>query len=632
MLQRIRDSLGRWVAGTILGLLAVTFVFWGIDFSLTGTTFAAKVNGENIALADFERELQAQQNQYQQIYRIELTEDLRREFRRNVLEGMVRDEALKQRVEDAGYRVSDQRLTDFIRSAVVFQVDGEFSMEVYRGLLANQGLTPAGFEALQREQLDLLELQTGIADSTFLTPTEFRRYIELYNQKREIGYALFDVETLMAGVEIDDAAIATHYQNNQERYQTVETVDLEYIELAQADIAATIEVTEEALQSYYEEERERFQTDEERRARHILINVGDDADAARAAAERVAERLRSGEDFATVANEVSEDAGTKTQGGDLGWIGRGMLVGPFEDALFAMEVDEVRGPVQSEFGFHVIRLDEVRAGELQPYAAVREELLAEYQIRRAEERFYDQANQLTDRAFDAYDELATVATEVGLPLKTLNGFPRSGDPAVFVNSAPVVQAAFDSEVLESGKNSPLVELAEDQVLVLRVTAHHPPALQALEAVRDQIKQELARSRAQQLAEGAASAFLSELQAGGDAATLAEAHEGTWHAPVAMERTNAEVPTEVLAAAFGLPKPAAGETVREAVALANGSHAVLVLANVQPGVPETVAQTERDQRQRQLADNAARAELLSYTGDLRDLATVRIPEEVLEPVF
>jgi peptidyl-prolyl cis-trans isomerase D len=297
-----------------------------------------------------------------------------------------------------------------------------------------------------------------------------------------------------------------------------------------------------------------------------------------------------------------------------------------------MEVGEVRGPVRSEFGFHVIRLDEVRAGELQPYAAVRDELLAEYQIRRAEERFYDQANQLTDRAFDAYDELATVATETGLPLKTLNGFPRSGDPAVFVNSAPVVQAAFDSEVLESGKNSPLVELAEDQVLVLRVTAHHLPTLQPLEAVREQIKQELARSRAQQLAESAASAFLSELQAGGDAATLVEAHNGTWHAPAAMERTNAEVPTEVLAAAFGLPKPPAGETVREVVTLANGSHAVLVLSNVQPGVPETVAQTERDQRQRQLADNAARAELLSYAGDLRDLATVRIPEEVLEPVF
>ena len=129
---------------------------------------------------------------------------------------------------------------------------------MYQGLLANQGLTPTGFESLQREQLEVLDLQSGIADSTFLTPTEFRRYIELYNQRREVGYALFEVDAFSPQVEIDDAAIAAHYESNQQSYQTVETVDLEYVELAQSDIAATIEVTEEGLRAFYDEERERF--------------------------------------------------------------------------------------------------------------------------------------------------------------------------------------------------------------------------------------------------------------------------------------------------------------------------------------------------------------------------------------
>jgi peptidyl-prolyl cis-trans isomerase D len=239
---------------------------------------------------------------------------------------------------------------------------------------------------------------------------------------------------------------------------------------------------------------------------------------------------------------------------------------------------------------------------------------------------------LTDSAFDAYNELASVASSQNLPLKTLNGFPRSGDPAAFVNSAPVVQAAFDEEILENGRNSPLVELSEDHVLVLRVVAHHPSTVQPLETVRDQIKEELTRNRAQELAEAAASAFLSELNAGGNAEALASGHRGTWHAPTSVERTNADIPTEVLAAAFGLPKPMPGVTVYETVGLANGNHAVLAVANVQPGAPDTVAQTERDQRQKQLADQAALAELASYTGDLRERATVRIPEEVLEPTF
>ena len=168
--------------------------FLGHRLRLNTTTFAAKVNGENIPLAEFDRELQAEQNRYQQIYRIELTEDLRREFRRNVLERMVRDAALKQRVDEAGYRVSNERFTEYIRAAAPFQVEGEFSIQVYQGLLANQGLTPTAFESLQREQLEVLDLQSGIADSTFLTPTEFRRYIELYNQRREVGYALFEVD------------------------------------------------------------------------------------------------------------------------------------------------------------------------------------------------------------------------------------------------------------------------------------------------------------------------------------------------------------------------------------------------------------------------------------------------------
>ena len=160
MLQKIHDSLslGRWVVVVILGLIAFSFIFWNVDFGLSAPTFAAKVNGEDVALVDFERELQDRQNQYQQIYRTELSEDLRREMRRAVIEDLVRDAALKQRVAEQGYRVSDERLTQSIREIAAFQVDGEFSFEVYNGLLANQGLTTTAFETLQREGLEVGDL------------------------------------------------------------------------------------------------------------------------------------------------------------------------------------------------------------------------------------------------------------------------------------------------------------------------------------------------------------------------------------------------------------------------------------------------------------------------------------------
>jgi peptidyl-prolyl cis-trans isomerase D len=635
MLQRIHDSAAKWLIAGLLFLISLGFVFWSADFSGGGAaTFAAKVNGENLSLQEFDRELQGRQNQYQQVYRTELDEQMRRELRRSVIEDMVREAVLKQRVAERGYRVSDDRLIDYIRSISAFQVDGTFSKEVYLNLLTNQGITPTGFETLQRAALEVGDLQAGIAESTFLTPAEFRRYIELFNQRREVGYATFAVDAFLPRVTVDDAAISAHYEGNKASYQTAETVDLEYVELALDDIASTIDVSEETLRKAYEQEQERFRTAEERRARHILIAVeGDDDDAARKTAEGIAERLRNGEDFAKLAGELSTDAGTKNQGGDLGWVGRGMLPGPFEDALYGMQVGEISSPVRSDFGYHVIRLDEIRAGTEQSFDAVREELVTEMRTRRAEEQFYERANQLADRAFDAYDELATVASEMALPLKTLAGFPRTGDPAAFTNSAAVVQAAFDEQILENGRNSELIELADDHVLVLRVTAHHVPEVKPLEAVHDQIKDELMRTRAEELAEQAATTFLAAIeQPGADAAALAAAQNGVWSAPAWVERTDSTVPTEVLAAAFALPKPAEGSSERERVALANGGQAVLTLSGVQAGSPDSVPQTERDQRRRQLADQSAYAELTSYVGALRDQATVRIPDEVLEPQY
>jgi peptidyl-prolyl cis-trans isomerase D len=632
MLQRIHDSLGKWIVVIVLGLIAFSFIFWGVDFGLTGvTTFAAKVNGEDVPVTEFDRALQERQNQYQQIYRTELPEDVRRELRRAVVEDLVRETALKQRVDEQGYRASDERLTQSIRDIAAFQVAGEFSLDVYRGQLANAGLTPTAFEELQRESLAIGDLQSGIADSTFLTPAEFRRYIELYNQRREIGYALFAPEAFTASVSIDDAAITSRYENNQASYQTDETVDLEYLELALADVADTVELSEEDLRAAYEEERERFETAEERRARHILIEVADgQEDAARAAAQSVVDRLNAGEDFAAVAAEVSADAGTKAQGGDLGWIGRGMLAGPFEDALFALQTGELSAPVRTEFGFHVIRLDEVRAGDLQPFEAVREELAAETRTRLAENEFYDRANALADAALNADDELASVAAETGLPLKTLAGFPRTGDSAAFPNSAAVVQAAFSDEIVDSGRNSELIELSEDHVLVLRVTEHHVATTKPLDEVRDQIREELTRERAEQLADEAAQAFLADIERGGDPAERAAAHGGTWNAATWVTRTDAAVPTEVLSAAFGMPKATAAAPQRDVVALANGGQAVIVLTGVEAGEPATMTQEERDQRQLQLADQAARAELTGYVGNVRDSAEVRIPDDILNP--
>ncbi|HEX9875194.1 MAG TPA: SurA N-terminal domain-containing protein [Gammaproteobacteria bacterium] len=632
MLQQVRDGIGRWVAGAILALIAVTFIFWGVDFGLTGATFAARVNGEEIPLVEFERALQAQQAEYADLYRMEFTQDLQLNLRRAVLERLIRNEALLQRVQSAGYGVPDERVMAGIRSRPEFQVDGEFSLDLYRARLLNQAISPAAFEAMQREQLELIELQIGIANSAFYTPAEFRRYVELYKQRREVAYAVFEAAAFTDAVEVSEEAIAAHYEANKAAFSKEESVDLEYIELRSDQLAATVEVTDEALETYYEEERARFETEEQRHARHILFAAGGDPALAERRAEEAMARLTAGEDFEALAQELSEDPGTKDQGGDLGWVSRGLLAGPFEDALYAMEVGDVDGPVETDFGFHIIRLDELREGELRSFEEVRDELLDEYRLRHAEESFYNQATELADRSFDAYDELATVATQLGLPLETFQGFTRSGSSSPFENSAPVVQAAFSPEVLEQGQNSGPIELADDHVVVLRVAAHHLPEEQPLEIVRDAVVEEIVREEAERLAGDAAQAFAERLDSAGELAMLAAELGGEWHEPAWIERSDGSMPTQIVATAFRLGKPGEGDRLVEPVPLASGDFAVLLLSAVAPGDAETVTEEEREQIARALTDQAGMFELTGYAGEIRDAATVRIPDQIINPTF
>ena len=712
MLQRIRDGFGRSIIVVILGLIAVSFIFWGIDFNIIGPNYAAKVNGEEIPLAEFERNLQAEQANFLDIYRIELDEQIRRQLRATVIERLVSQRALTQHVEKLGYRASDERLAESVQSIPLFQVGGEFSFDMLETQLAFQGLSVTAFEEMQRTQLELLDLQNGLLNSSFVTPDEYQRYVELLNQRRELAYAVFEVGSFLEGLEVTDEEIAAHYEEFGDRYMTEETAEIEYVEIRRADLASQIEVDDQALREYYERRRFEFRSEEERAASHILITpeAGETDEQARARAEALVERIRAGEDFDALAAEHSDDAGTASSGGSLGWIGRGMLEGPFEDTLYAMEaVGDVSDPVKTDFGWHIIRFDELRAGEERTFEEVRDQLVEDYQTERADDLFYEQANRLTDVAFEEYDNLERVASTLGLPLKRIESFPRTGDPDVFPNSAPIVDAVFGVEAVDVGINSDLIELAEEEhVAVVRVVERFPRERRPLDEVADEIRETLRRERAEELATEAATMFAAalpdsltseflgggaeesegsagsddaaaaagnetaegegsdaegdgaaeaELTSAGDegssggadegsaespepsgddpsspAARLAAEHGGVWYAPRWVQRSDAAVPSEVLAAAFNLGTPREGMRLRETVAMANGNRAVLVLSRVEPGDVSAVPLDRRTSIQQQLLEATAGAEVGAYATSVRDRANVDIPRDVLNPQF
>jgi peptidyl-prolyl cis-trans isomerase D len=695
--------MGKWVAGIILALIAGGFIFWDINFQLSAPNYAAKVNGQEIPLEEFERSYQQQQAQYQQLYRIDLDEQIRRQIRSSVLDRLVQQEALMQRVRSEGYRVSDQRLAESIRSIEAFQVGGEFSNDANSTFLANQGLSPTGFGELQRQQLALVDWQQGIGESSFLTPNEFRRYIELASQQREIGYALFPTENFKDKVEVTDDDVTAYYNENKNRYMTEDAVSLEYIKLTRDEVASSVEVSDQEIQQYYDDHKNEFGTEEERHAEHILITKNDDEtdEQTKARAEAALARVQGGEDFVKVAAEVSQDPGTAQQGGDLGWIGRGMLAGPFEDALFDMKAGEVRGPVKTDFGYHIIRLAEVRAGNVQPLAEVRDKVVQQVRNQRADSLFYDESNRLADDAFDAYDQLETVARDLGLELETVDRFSRSGDASVFTDSAPVVNAVFGNEALETGINSGLIKISDTEVVVVNVKERFPPEQKPLDAVKDEIRETLLQQRAAALASEAATAFAAALPEAvtreflgigedaadsgadgasaapsGDAASSAQAgdakggdpkadaddskasaadakaaadskaeagaegqgpataklaaeHGGSWVAPKWVERSDADMPAQIVASAFALAPPE-DMIVHDAVRLANGDQAVLFVSGVRLGRAEALPDSARDQARQEMGQSIGNAELGAYVTTVRERADVRVPDEVLDP--
>jgi peptidyl-prolyl cis-trans isomerase D len=549
-----------------------------------------------------------------------------------VLESLVQREVLSQHASEQGYRVSDEALRDWIASIPAFQVDGAFSQQAYNAWLTGQGLSAPLFEAEQREALRLDQLTGGILESSFYTPAEFRRFIELAEQQREVAHVVFRSDDFVDQVEVTDEEVRAFYEANTERFMTPESVDIEYVELDLQAVAENVEISEEDLRAYYEDNERLYVKPEQRRARHILISVdeGDDEAEALATAESVVERLEAGESFEELAAELSDDAGTAQQGGDLGYAERGMFVGPFEEALFSMEVGEVRGPVQTAFGFHIIRLEDIAEGEVRPFEEVRDEIESELAVRRAEDRFIDRANALADAAFETPDDLGSIADSQGLEVQRLEGLERGPSPA-FAGSPEVAEAAFSDPVLEQGQVSPLIEVSEERVVILRTAEFNPSAQQPLEAVSDEIRETLVRQQAQALAAERGGELVEAIETGAAPAEAAAEVGAEWpEAPVWVGRRSPEVPAGVLQAAFDAPRPSEGGAHVGGVSLPGGDYAVYRLSGIRAGDPATIAREQRDQAKERLARQSGQQELSAYVADLRGDASVELAPGILEP--
>ncbi len=618
MLQNIRDRISGWFAAVFLGAIAVVFIFWGIRFESTLDKPAAKINGEKVSREVVRRAWQERQSELQAQLRDELPPALVKDEQAKLLDSFIERELLLQHARKLGYRVSDTELATAIAAIPQLQVEGKFSRDRYAALLRQQGRSEAQFETEYRRDLELQQLTNALLVSSFVTPKELQRRVGIEGETRDVEFATFKAESFANTTAVSAADVAAWYEKHKQDYKTPETANLQYLELTLADVAAGVQVTEANLQAYYDQVAgERFSEPERRRASHVLIDASGDDAAARQKAEALLARIKAGEDFAAVARANSDDPGSKAAGGDLGWGTREAYVQPFAEALFGMQKGEIRGPIKTQFGYHILRLDDVEPGKQKPLADVRAELEADYRRDQAQNAFYEKSQQLADESFAALSELDSVAKSLGLQLKTVEGFTRAGGGEFGAEKA-VIDAVFSPESLEQRQNSAPVKIGEDKVVVLRVVDHQLPKARSLAEVQPQVETALRQDAARKAAGMAAKAAAQKAV---DSGSLAAATGMVTISKPALARAGEDgVPPELAKAAFVAGRPAAdGKPVAGTVSLANGDTLAFIVKSAQAGTLPSGGEElliARRQNALQGAQRNAAAEFGAYTNELR----------------
>jgi len=605
MLQAMRNKMHGWPSIIVLGLAVLAMSLFGMEsyFMSNDDAFVAKVGKHEIDQRAFQDRVNQlrQQAAEQQGEQFDSSTFEKNETKLRILDGMVDEQLLLQANADWGLRVSDQAMRDYIASIPAFQVNGQFDGTSYRAWLTSQYKTPEMFENEIRSSLAIQLLPSAINDSTIATDAQLDRFLKLLSQRRDLRYFQLPRPAL-DNKTVSDAEIETWYKAHQADYMNPEQVSVKYVEVVGADLPLAAEPSDEELRKRYTSEKQRFVQPEQRLVSHILINVPANATpeqqkAALAKAEKIATEANPG-DFAKLAEQDSQDLGSRRLGGDLGWLEKGVTNEAFDSALFAMQKGQISKPVLSSDGYHIIWLRDVRSGESKPFEEVRDQLVKEATTADRDRTYNEVAGKMSDNTYQNPTSLEPASVALKLPIKTTALFTRKGGEGVAANPK-VVAAAFSDDVLVQGNNSGLIDLGNNHSVVIHVDQHVPAAAKPLAEVRADVQQKILDERAAAVEKKQADEALARLRKGEAMDDVAKSL-GASITTVNEVIRHAQMPAPLLTQAFLLPHPAAGKPQFAAVDMLDGSYVLLAVDKVQDGDLSKVPSEQRDSLRQQMA--------------------------------
>jgi peptidyl-prolyl cis-trans isomerase D len=511
----------------VLALITLPFAFFGVDYYFgsgnSGQTVAS-VGKNKISQAEFDEALRDQQQRMRQALGNNFDASMldTPEARYALLEQLVNQRLLENEARAGRFRVTDAQLAQFIAGLAPFQEDGKVSAGKYREVLAAQGMSPLMFEQRVRGDLTLSPVSDPIVNGSSAAKSTVQRYLTLLDQKREVSIAPIAAEPFEKSIKVSDEDVKAYYDKNPKAFETPEMAKVDYLLLTQDAIAAQIKVDPAEVKQAYDANAKQYTTNEERSASHILIAVKKDAsDAEKAKAKQKAEELAAKarakpDSFAQLAKENSQDPGSASQGGDLGSFSRGAMVKPFEDAVFGAKVGDIVGPIQTDFGYHVIKVTGITPSHVQSFDEVKGRIEADLKRQKAAQKFASAADQFQNLVYEQADSLAGAAKALDLKVETTPFVTREKIQSLAMGSTKFVQALFSPESIQSKRNTEAIEVGPNALMAGRIVEYKAAAPKPFADVKDEIRQQLTRQRASEMAAKAGREKLALLEAGKDA--------------------------------------------------------------------------------------------------------------------
>jgi peptidyl-prolyl cis-trans isomerase D len=637
MLQTLHEKFSGVIAKIVLGIIVIVFGgFFGTQqfMSSRTETFVANVDGHEISQQEFRERWDAFRGQIQRMYgqQMDMTAFDTPERKREVLEQMINEQLILNADEKLGAAVSRSAVQSEIASYPAFQTDGKFDQDKYRQLLALQRRSPSEFADIVRREIELRQLDGQLTASAFITDADVNNYIRLRDQTRDFRFVKLEKPNT-ADVKIADADIDAYYKAHGTDFMTPEKVSLDYVELDASKMKIATTVDDATLKKLYDDQKSRFVSAEQRLASHILVKVDKNAnaDAQKAAltkAEGIAKEAKSGKDFAALAKADSDDAGSKSQGGDLGWLEKGVTDPAFESALFAMKKGDISDPVKSDEGYHIIDLRDVKPEKVKPFEEVKNELSTKYLEGERERQYSDVSGKLTDAVYQDPTSLDAAAKQVDVPVQKTTLFARTGGEGIAANPA-VLKAAFSSPVLVEGNASDPIEIGPSHIVVIRVDQHEKPEPKPLDAVRDDIRKKLTDEQIVTAAHERADTLYARLNKGESLDKLADELKLKTQDEKDIGRNAANLDRKLVDAVFKLDRPQADKSVNGEAVLGDDNYALVQLTAVKDGDATKLDPKTREAARNTLRQSTGTLAQRGYVDSLRKSAKVEIAEDRLQ---